>query len=230
MNKKVDLSQSKNILTDIKDFLLGEDEDNYVTFQTTEILQKEFLNQVTYKDVPFFSLNGYKTWAKCVKLYDGDTGTFAFFLNGRPFKFRVRLAEIDTAELKSKDRMEVVMAQKAKNVLQELIGDGLVYLECLKFDKYGRVLGKLYRDEKKDLCFSDVLVSRGFAYPYKGGKRENFAKWYKGDCTNEQNRVDDNIHDSEVLSRSVAQDDKFMAEETGFKAKWKKFRRMFHKN
>ena len=31
-------------------------------------------------------------------MYDGDTITVVFFLNGKPFNFRVRLGHIDTAE------------------------------------------------------------------------------------------------------------------------------------
>ena len=70
----------------------------------TKRKRKAHLKEIEYKDVPFFSLNGYKTWAKCVKIYDGDTATFAFYYNKTYYKFRVRLAGIDTAEIKSKDQ------------------------------------------------------------------------------------------------------------------------------
>jgi endonuclease YncB( thermonuclease family) len=203
MTKQIDLRNSKNIFQDIKNFLSGNDEEEqeeFIYFNVTEDLQSQFLEKVTYDDVPFFCLQGYKTMAKCVKIYDGDTGTFVFFLNGKPFKFRIRLSNIDTAELKSDDPEEVKLALEAKETLEGLIGNELVYIECGKFDKYGRVLGKIYRDNKKELCFNDYLLEKNLAYEYDGGKRKHFREWYKNEKTKERNIIDDNINDSEVLN------------------------------
>jgi endonuclease YncB( thermonuclease family) len=145
----------------------------------TKRKRKAFLQKVEYKDVPFFSLNGYKTSAKCVKVYDGDTATFVFYYHKKPYKFRVRLADIDTAELRSKNADEVHVAKLAKNKLINLIDDKLVYIECLGFDKYGRLLANLYSDKKMERSYNSILLEEGFAYNYKGGKKIDFKDWYK---------------------------------------------------
>lgn len=153
--------------------------------ELTEYQKKKFLQQVSYHDVDFFNLKGLKTLAKCVKVYDGDTGTFVFYVDNKPYKFRCRLASIDTAEIKSNNPEEVVHAQKAKNRLIELIDDTLVYLECLEHDKYGRILVKIYKNDDDyhngNKSFNKILVDEGLAYQYKGGKRVNFCEWKKSE-------------------------------------------------
>ena len=52
-----------------------------------------------------FSLNGMKTYARLVDLYDGDTGKVVFKLFDRYYKFIVRINGIDTAELHSKNKL-----------------------------------------------------------------------------------------------------------------------------
>lgn len=151
--------------------------ENSIVKISEEQLQNDFLKNVKYNDVPFFNLNGYKTLAKCVKIYDGDTGTFVFYLYDNPYKFRIRLAGIDTAEIKSDDTNELELGLKAKNRLKELIGDRLVYLECLKYDKYGRILANVYDNENKENLYNKILVDEKLAYNYDGGKRKNFSEW-----------------------------------------------------
>lgn len=80
--------------------------------------KKTLLKEVEYNDVPFFDFSGYKTWAKCVKLYDGDTATFAFYYHKKIYKHSMRLAGIDTAEIKSKDVKEVEIANLAKRLIR----------------------------------------------------------------------------------------------------------------
>ncbi len=145
----------------------------------TKRKRKAYLKEVQYNDVPFFSLEGYKTWGKCVKIYDGDTATFVFYYHKTPYKFRVRLANIDTAELKSKDSTEVYVANLAKDELTSLIGDDLVYIECLGFGKYGRLLANLYSSKKMKESFNQILLSKGLAYEYQGGKKVEFKDWYQ---------------------------------------------------
>lgn len=141
--------------------------------------RKQKLRSTEYKDVPFFSFNGYKTWAKVVKVYDGDTCTVAFYYHKKIYKFKIRLDHIDTPELRSKNEIEVKIANKARDRLIELINNKLVYVECLNYDKYGRILANIYADKKMIQSFNDKLVSEGLAVFYDGGKKQNFETWYK---------------------------------------------------
>ena len=143
--------------------------------------RKEFLRQVVYKDLPFFSLNGYKTWGKVVKQYDGDSCTIAMHYKKQPYKFKTRLTGIDTAEIRTLDPIERRVALQAKERLAELIGGNLVYVECFDNDKYGRLLCNLYSNKKMEKSFNDILVEEGLAGWYNGGKKSHYRDWYTGD-------------------------------------------------
>jgi endonuclease YncB( thermonuclease family) len=176
-----------------------------------EKLQKDFLKKATYDSVPFFHLNGYSSWVKVSSLYDGDTCSLIFFLNGRPVKFRCRLAEIDCAEKKSPNPMEVEHAHKALNRFKEFAGcqektpdesDILLYAKFHRFDKYGRLLVSLYDDPTSQYSFNDILIGEGLAYHYTGGKRIPFSEWHC-DSSSESDHIFsekiDNVGDTEVF-------------------------------
>lgn len=171
-------------------------------------IEQDFLRKVNYSDIDFFHLNGYETWAKCVKQYDGDTVTVVFFLNGKPFKFRIRLAGIDTAEKTAADPYEVSHAIRASEMLKTLISDDLIWVKCYRWDKYGRLLADLYFGPEGGFSFSEVLVSKSLAYPYKGGKRRKFREWadrkYWSDMVDEgESKPVDNVNDSEVIAHPL---------------------------
>lgn len=140
--------------------------------------QHEFLRNCQYKTVDFWNLKGHETYCKCVKVYDGDTCTMVFFYQDKPYKFRVRLAEIDTPEIKSDNPLEKQQGLICKNRLFQLIGNDLCYIVCQGFDKYGRLLAKLYNDETKTFYYNQMLLDEGLAYEYKGGKRKDFNEWF----------------------------------------------------
>lgn len=149
-------------------------------------IEKEFLDAVKYEDVDFFHLNGMQCLAKVVRVYDADTVHCIFFINGKAFKFKVRLARIDTAEKKSEDPAERAWAQKAIRRLEELIDGKLIWLKCHKWDKYGRLLGELYLSEESMIggavddgqkSINQTLLDEGLAYEYHGGSREEFRDW-----------------------------------------------------
>ena len=143
------------------------------------------------KNTNFFSLTGITTWARVVDLYDGDTLTCVVPLHNCFYKFQVRLMGIDTCEMHSKNEKNKVLANQAKKELLELITGKtdllkicpnrnclrnyfdnnvhLVYIECEDFDKYGRLLAKVYKDDSKQhLSVNEILVSLKLAYPYLG--------------------------------------------------------------
>lgn len=145
-------------------------------------------------DVPYFTLSGIKTRGRLIDVYDGDTVTCIFPILGENyFKFNIRLAGIDTAELKNKDVYEKMRAYKARHTILETCCDNydlsencsrddikrylseneiFVKIECFDFDKYGRVLANIYKaDKDNDICISDVLLENKLAYKYDGGTK-----------------------------------------------------------
>ena len=161
--------------------ILGQESDlkHITTSDAADALEirKDFLRKVTYTDVDFFHLNGYTGWGKVVKTYDGDTIHCVLFVNGKPLKFKFRLANIDTAEKRSKDPAEAAWAIKARDRLIELSEDGLIWVHCFRHDKYGRILADLYHEPNEGFSFNDALVAEGLAYEYHGGTRSPFREW-----------------------------------------------------
>jgi endonuclease YncB( thermonuclease family) len=138
-------------------------------------------------DVPLFSLQGVKTQARVVSIYDADTMTIVMPFAGKFCKFNLRLYGIDTPEMKSKNTEVRDKAIKAKERVIRLITDGktmatsrkdlqmylssnitLVYIECFDQDKWGRTLAKVYIKEGDAKSISDVLLEEKLAYPYFG--------------------------------------------------------------
>ena len=70
-----------------------------------------------------FSLNGYKTFGKCVHVYDGDTVHIILKLPNSDacYKWIIRLMGIDTPEMKSKNLIEKQKAKDAQAFLAKLI-------------------------------------------------------------------------------------------------------------
>jgi len=121
--------------------------------------------------VPFFTVKDLKTKGKVVKVYDGDTCHIVFPLFGQLFKWHVRIAHVDTPELRTKDLHEKEMGYLTRDKLIELIGDKVVDVYCLDFDKYGRVLAEItYNGIRVD----QWLIDNGYAHKYEGKTKE---KW-----------------------------------------------------
>jgi micrococcal nuclease len=109
-----------------------------------------------------------------IHVYDGDTITIVSKLpyDASPlYRFSVRLAGIDCAEIKGKTEHERELAQEAKSALQKLILNKVVALKNLKTEKYGRVLADVYLG---DLHVNKWLLDNKYAVQYSGGKK---ADW-----------------------------------------------------
>jgi micrococcal nuclease len=132
------------------------------------------LEQMTTKTNKF-SLNGYKTFAKCVHAYDGDTIHVVFKMphSNEYNKWVIRMMGIDTPEIKAKNTNEKQLAVKARDFLRDLILDKIIIIECLDFDKYGRLLGNLFI-EGNDVSISNMMIEKGYAKAYDGGTKN---KW-----------------------------------------------------
>ena len=113
--------------------------------------------------------------AKVIKVYDGDTITVAARLlngNNKIYKWTVRLDGIDTPEMNSKDENEKRLAQIAKDALQNRLllseNNKTVQLKQIKYDKYGRILAKVYFGNE---CINDWMLNEKYAVEYHGGTK-----------------------------------------------------------
>ena len=122
------------------------------------------------------SLNGLNTIAKCTKCYDADTVHLVIPYNKSYYRWTCRLEEIDSAEIKSKNKVEQEHAIKSRDYLKSLILNKIVHIKCGKFDKYGRLLVKITID---DIDINKHLVEKGYAYKYTGGTKMDFDIWQR---------------------------------------------------
>jgi micrococcal nuclease len=114
-------------------------------------------------------------YAHVVKVYDGDTITVEVFRRGHWVLQSIRLAGIDTPELRTKNPAEKTLAEAAKTALSTQILDGHVWLYCTGREKYGRVLAEIYPTTwfcgKKSVSYNQWLLETGHAKKYDGGAK-----------------------------------------------------------
>ena len=140
-------------------------------------------------NTPQFSFDGINCISRVIDITDGDTIKTIISFKDNYYKIIVRLNNIDTCETKSKCEENKKLGMDAKKRIYNLITGKtadidlnkksiktelnnncyLVYLKCYDFDKYGRVLGDIYKDENSDESFSSILIKEKLAYVY-GGK------------------------------------------------------------
>ena len=122
-------------------------------------------------DTPMFTLNGYVTEAKVVRVYDGDTVQVVFKYFEKYYKWIGRIAHVDTPELRTKNLEEKKKGYEVRDKLRELILDKVVQIHCQEFDKYGRLLLNI---QIGDIKVDEWLITNGYAKKYEGGTKE---KW-----------------------------------------------------
>lgn len=111
-----------------------------------------------------------------VGIYDGDT--FYIRMDGLPpelARIGVRVRGVDTPEMRGKCESEKRNALAAKAFIQRilLVNKNVVMLTGLKWDKYGgRVDADVFIGSQK---LSDMMIERGYARPYMGGKRKGWC-------------------------------------------------------
>jgi len=123
----------------------------------------EVIKNCDKNNTQIFSLDGFNTIAKCVDVYDGDTITVAICLFGKCFLFKVRLAGINTPEIRNKNLEEKKMGLDARDYVKSKILQKIINIKCGEFDKYGRLLGVVYID---GMSLNDDLIEKGYAVPY----------------------------------------------------------------
>jgi len=101
-----------------------------------------------------------------IKVVDGDTVDILIDLGFNViYKERIRLANIDTPEVNSRNDQEKLLGNEAKEYLSVwLKNQNILKIKTTKDDKYGRILGEIYGDN--DTCINQLLVEKGYAWVY----------------------------------------------------------------
>ena len=126
-------------------------------------------------DTPEFTLNGLNTTGRLVNIIDGDSVSIVLPVFNNFYNYNIRLSGIDTCEMRSKNEKCRNLAIKARDTLLGLVtrkGEYkldknvvLVFVECLDFDKYGRLLANVFFDK---INLSEYLLKHKLAYHYIG--------------------------------------------------------------
>jgi len=120
-----------------------------------------------------FSYAGLTVPARVLSVYDGDTVRVAFLYRGELQQHRVRLLGYDSPEMRqprdAPDRGEQkAAAVAARDALARHTGlgqgPGRVSLTCGPFDKYGRILGRVYTPAGQ--CINNLMLLEGHGSPY----------------------------------------------------------------
>lgn len=121
------------------------------------------------------------TTFRCVKYlrnYDADTVTVEIPgvhpLLGEAISIRV--AGIDTPEIKTRDACEKSAGRTAQRLIESMLKNAKrVDLENVERDKYFRILADVRVDGR---LLSDLLLKHSLAYPYEGGTKQKID-WCK---------------------------------------------------
>jgi len=118
---------------------------------------------------------------KIVKVYDGDTVTISARIyitetqTTKLFRFNVRLRGIDSPEIKTKNEKERYFAIQARDGLSAFIMNEIVTLENIAYDKYGRILADIIKQDGTKV--SDWMLEIGYAVKYNGGTKHRPSEW-----------------------------------------------------
>lgn len=135
--------------------------------------------EIEDKSIPFVPpINN----GKVIHVYDGDTITITSKLPYKEsplYKFRVRLARIDSPEIKGDSTEEQHLARISKEYLESLVLNKIVYLENVSTDKYGRILADVYLQERVNnkvinINVNDKMLASKHAIKYNGGSKKPF--------------------------------------------------------
>ncbi len=108
--------------------------------------------------------------ARVIRVIDGDTLLArARIWLGQQVETRVRVAGIDTPEMRGKCPEERDLARRAQNLVETTLGDGEVLLRDIHFGKFaGRVVARVEATDGTDIA--DILIRAGLGRVYRGGK------------------------------------------------------------
>ena len=119
-------------------------------------------------NVPRMEKKSFGMYMKVVNVYDGDTITVVCIVNKCPVRWRCRLQGYDAPEMRSKDEEEKQKAILARDFLKEILPKKIFYGKCNGLDKYGRLLLNI---KVNNIDISQIMIQKGHAYSYNGGKK-----------------------------------------------------------
>ena len=191
-NKKNDKNINDKEVTNLNEEVINLDEDDMNKLLDIQPKHKDYLkkdDKIYLKSIKdklyendiqdYFSFVGKTFFARPINIYDGDTFSIIFLHNNNVIKYRCRCIDYDSPEMKpslsnpNRDK-EKALAVNAKNRFTELLTkheSGLVFVECFEFDKYGRILVRVYNmiDTKS---INEIMVEEGHGKIYDGGKKD----------------------------------------------------------
>ncbi len=111
--------------------------------------------------------------AHVVSVYDGDTMTVdAEPWPGLTAHTKVRVAGVDTPEIRGKCQAEKDQAVRARDFVRATVG-ATVQLTNIRPGKYaGRMIADVWVNGRK---LSDLLIAENLGRPYHGGRREGWC-------------------------------------------------------
>lgn len=141
---------------------------------------------MTYGNKPERRLYHYR--AKVTDVYDGDTITVDLDLGRGMWSIgeKVRLHGINTPEIRTRNKAEKEAGKAARDFLVTILGfkvvdtdweagDIIIHTFAKKEEgKFGRLLGVVYVN---DINVNELMISRGHAIEYHGGKRIKWKDW-----------------------------------------------------
>lgn len=136
--------------------------------------QEQYNTLAAVEDAPQFSLNHRVFLAKVVRVTDGDTIKAVLFLHGVPTRFVFRVSGVDTPQCRKGEAKQ--FGKKVKQILSSLIEGKIVKMQAGDFDKYGRILTRIYASsEGRVLCINDFLIKESLAKAYAGKTKVEFT-------------------------------------------------------
>ncbi len=154
-----------------------------INFNEQNIKNKDIYPSIN--NCPKLELDGIYQ-ARFVDIYDGDTLTCVIKFNNFFYKVNVRVAGIDTPEIRSTDKIQAYEARNrafeiltgikiynntTKQEIRDILDKNIymIKLDCQKNEKYGRNLAVVYNLNGVNL--GDQLIKEGHAKMYYGGKK-----------------------------------------------------------
>ena len=164
---------------------------------------KNKFKESTYDKTPKFNqvFNNKLLIGRVIDIYDGDTITCVIDLYGNNLSVNIRLGDIDTCEMKSKNEKAKNLAYRARKRIYQLITKTndtdkyditldtlrkdvrnlleldiyLVNILCGELDKYGRLLGWIFditdKTCDKNNSYNHILIREKLAYEYQGNTK-----------------------------------------------------------